>query len=205
MFQFLLPPFLITGSLLLALIIAATVFAPAIRCKRILIFPLAVILAGFVFQPIFKQAVLGWQAVAYGERHHAAAGEIRNSLIKRYLPSKATDITLLKEGAGHYALYQISEPDFHAFLAGVWDRYRTDFAAEDGPRYWMTYTEEQIAKALQGDPVGRHSFRESVQALGWPPLEDAVLYEGPRRNSYAGANYYYDRSTGRAYHDAGYW
>lgn len=205
MLQFLLPPFLITCTLLLALIIILTVYAPAMRCKRMLIFPLAVILAGFSFSPLFHGVVLSWQAVCYGERHYQEAGEIRNPLIQHYLPASATNITLLTGGAGHYARYNISEADFHTFLNGVWEQYRIDFAEEKGPTYWVDYSEEEIQRELKGTPVDTFSFPEPVKELNWAPLQNTVVHGGPRRNSSAGATYWFDRKAGVAFHNAGYW
>ena len=39
----------------------------------------------------------------------------------------------------------------------------------------------------------------------WELLENATKYDGPRKRSAAGGTYYFDRTTGIACQDAGYW
>ena len=135
--------------------------------------------------------------------------EISDSRIMRYLPAEATDIRLISDRNGHMAHYRISAEAFDTFLAKVWERYRKERAAE--PKRWVDYSEESIIAALKGSPVGRYEPKvrstEIIfdKPIVWEPLENATSYEGPRRRSAAGATYYFDRETGIACHDAGYW
>lgn len=135
--------------------------------------------------------------------------EISDSRIMRYLPAEATDIRLISDRNGHMAHYRISAEAFDKFLAKVWERYRKERAAE--PKRWVDYSEESIIAALKGSPVGRYEPKvrstEIIfdKPIVWEPLENATSYEGPRRRSAAGATYYFDRETGIACHDAGYW
>ena len=137
------------------------------------------------------------------------ASEISDPRIMQYLPADATDVRLISDRNGHMAHYRISAEAFDMFLAGVWERYRKERAAE--PKRWVDYSEESISAALMGSPVGRYEPRvrstEIVfdKPIVWEPLENATSYEGPRRRSAAGATYYFDRKTGIACHDAGYW
>ena len=142
--------------------------------------------------------------------HHIEKGsEISDPRILRYLPSEASDIHLISDRNGHMAHYRISPKAFDAFLEQVWERYREERATK--PESWLDYSEEEIAEALKGESVGRYEPQvrsteiifEEVQA--WEPLENAWTYSGPCKRSAAGANYYYDREKGIAFHDAGYW
>ena len=135
--------------------------------------------------------------------------EISDSRIMRYLPAEATDIRLISDRNGHMAHYRISAEAFDTFLAKVWERYRKERAAE--PKRWVDYSEESIIAALKGSPVGRYEPKARSteiifdNPIVWESLENATSYEGPRRRSAAGATYYFDRETGIACHDAGYW
>ena len=135
--------------------------------------------------------------------------EISDSRIMRYLPAEATDIRLISDRNGHMVHYRISAEAFDTFLAKAWERYRKERAAE--PKRWVDYSEESIIAALKGSPVGRYEPKARSteiifdNPIVWESLENATSYEGPRRRSAAGATYYFDRETGIACHDAGYW
>lgn len=144
-----------------------------------------------------------------GMHRFQKGSEISDPRIMRYLPAEATDIRLISDRNGHMAHYRISAEAFDKFLARVWERYRKERAAE--PKRWVDYSEESITAALKGSPVGRYEPRvrstEIIfdKPIVWEPLENATNYEGPRRRSAAGATYYFDRETGIACHEAGYW
>jgi hypothetical protein len=144
-----------------------------------------------------------------GMHRFQKGSEISDPRIMRYLPAEATDIRLISDRNGHIAHYRISAEAFDTFLAKVWERYRKERAAE--PKRWVDYSEESITAALKGSPVGRYEPRvrstEIIfdKPIVWEPLENATSYEGPRRRSAAGATYYFDRETGIACQDAGYW
>jgi hypothetical protein len=144
-----------------------------------------------------------------GMHRFQKGSEISDPRILRYLPAEATDIRLISDRNGHMAHYRISAEAFDTFLARVWERYRKERAAE--PKRWVDYSKESITAALKGSPVGRYEPRvrstEIIfdKPIVWEPLENATSYEGPRRRSAAGATYYFDRETGIACHEAGYW
>ena len=142
--------------------------------------------------------------------HRIAKGsEITDPRIIRYLPAEATDIKLISDRSGHIAHYRISSEAFDKFFERVWKRYREDRAAE--PKRWVDYSEEEITEALKGSPFGR--YEPVVQSaemifdkpIVWEPLDNATSYDGPRRSSAAGATYYFDRESGIAFQEAGYW
>lgn len=206
-------PAAITFGGLTALVIAATWFAPQWQWKRGWTFLGALLLAGLLSVPVFRVVRTTCYSFFFAEVTYATAAEVNDSQVQRYLPAAATDIRLYKEPHGHHARYRISPAAFDEFIAATWDRYRADRAA--APKYWLAYTEEEIARARAGSSVGRFEpqFRVTEMVgnrmvekmLSWEPLADAVAYAGPRKSSHAGANYWFDRSAGLAYHDAGYW
>ncbi len=144
-----------------------------------------------------------------GMHRFTKGSEISDPRIMRYLPVDATNIRLISDRNGHMAHYRISAEAFDTFLAKVWERYRKERAAK--PKSWVDYSEESITAALKGSPVGRYEPRvrstEIIfdKPIVWEPLENTTRYEGPRKRSAAGATYYFDRDTGIAFHDAGYW
>lgn len=144
-----------------------------------------------------------------GMHRFQKGSEISDPRIMRYLPVEATDIRLISDRSGHMAHYRISAEAFDTFLAEVWERYREEGAAK--PKSWIDYNEKQITAARKGRPVGRYEPKVRSTEITfdkpmlWEPLENATKYDGPRKSSAAGATYYFDRETGIAYHDAGYW
>jgi hypothetical protein len=144
-----------------------------------------------------------------GMRRFEKGSEISDPRIMRYLPVAATDIRLISDRNGHMAHYRISAEAFDTFLAEVWKRYQEERATQ--PKSWEHYGKEDIAAARKGSPVGRYEPRvrstEIIfdEPIVWEPLENATRYGGPRKRSAAGATYYFDRETGIACHDAGYW
>ena len=144
-----------------------------------------------------------------GMHRFQKGSEISDPRIMRYLPVEATDIRLISDRNGHMAHYRISAEAFDTFLAEVWERYREECAAH--PKSWVHYSKEEITAARKGSPVGRYEPRARSteiifdKPIVWEPLENATRYEGPHKRSAAGATYYFDRETGIACHDAGYW
>ena len=144
-----------------------------------------------------------------GMHRFQKGSDISDPRVMRYLPVEATDIRLISDRNGHMAHYRISAEAFDTFLAEVWERYREERAAR--PKSWEHYNKEDITAARKGSPVGRYKPRvrstEIIfdKPIVWEPLENATRYGGPRKRSAAGATYYFDRETGIACHDAGYW
>lgn len=135
--------------------------------------------------------------------------EISDPRVMRYLPAEATDIRLISDRNGHMAHYRISAEAFDTFLDEVWERYRKEREAK--PKSWVDYSEEQITAARKGRKVGRYEPKVRSTEIAfdkpivWELLENATKYDGPRKRSAAGGTYYFDRTTGIACQDAGYW
>jgi|GEM_PF-2552282 len=177
----------------------------------------------------FNKVLLEWvnDPVLYGERRYARADEEKDEQITYHLPHKATQIQLLKEAAGHFALYKISEQDFKDHMVMVWERYREEYVQQGGKR-WIKHSNEDVEKNLMGRHVGQlkyigpgqeHQKRspknkpkikqvrvpQAIIDAGWESLQNATEYQGPIRTNGGSATYYYDRDTGSAYHSVGYW
>lgn len=177
----------------------------------------------------FNKVLLEWvnDPVLYGERSYATADEAKDEQITYHLPQKATQIQMLKEANGHFALYKISEQDFIDHMIMVWERYREEYVKGGGKR-WIKHSNEDVEKNLMGRHVGQlkyigpgqeHQKRspknkpkikqvrvpQAIIDSGWNTLQSAVEYQGPYRTNGGSATYYYDRDSGYAFHDVGYW
>ena len=176
----------------------------------------------------FNKVMLEWvnDPVLYGERRYASANQINDEQITYHLPAKATKIQLLKEAAGHYALYKISEQDFIDHMVMVWERYREEYVQSGGKR-WIKHSNEDVESSLMGRDIGTINYTthgqkqnkkpadkkikitsirvpQAIIDSGWRTLENAMQYQGPIRTNGGISTYYYDRDTGYAFHDVGY-
>ena len=165
--------------------------------------------------------------VLYGERRYASAEQIKDKQITYHLPAKATKIQLLKEAAGHYALYKISEQDFIDHMVMVWERYREEYVKGGGKR-WVKHSDKDVESSLMGRNIGSISYithgqkqdkkpadknikitpiivPQAIIDSGWDTLQNAVQYQGPIRTNGGISTYYYDRDIGYAFHKVGYW
>ena len=177
----------------------------------------------------FDKAMQEWinDPVLYGERRYASADQIKDSQITYHLPKKATQIQLLKEANGHYALYKISEQDMIDHMVMVWERYREEYVKGGGKR-WVKHSDQDVEKSLMGRDIGTLRYitfgqkqdekpadknvkitpirvPQAIIDYGWRTLENVVQYQGPIRTNGGISTYYYDRDTGHAFHDVGYW
>jgi hypothetical protein len=127
-----------------------------------------------------------------GRHSFQTAAEIADPRIKPWLPPQATEISLLSERNGHYARYKVKEEQFMKFLDALWEADKGKSAhkrdeRDEGDRG----NPERIAKLLDADEEE-------------PPGQFRVYYS-PSKASAAMTTYYYDRESGIAYHDRGYW
>lgn len=127
-----------------------------------------------------------------GKHSFKTVAEIADRRIKPCLPPQATEIALLSERGGHYARYKVAEGDFMKFLDQLWE------AKKDSAHKRETMSGE-------GEPANKERMARRFKATGWKPLDNAVSYYSPSKPSGAMTTYYYDRETGIAYHDRGYW
>ena len=168
--------------------------------------------------------------VLYGERRYATADQAKDKQISYHLPQKATQIQLVKEPNGHCALYKISEQDLKDHMVMVWERYREEYVKLGGKR-WIKHSDTDVEGSLMGreagtlqyigpddlgEPWNRNYIVDGVkirqvrvpQAVidsGWKTLGNVMEYQGPIRTNGGSSAYYYDRDSGYAFHDVGYW
>jgi hypothetical protein len=103
------------------------------------------------------------------------------------------DITLDKQLTRSLVRYHLSEADLRAFIDKIWAEFgeyssipRDDFDDDGQPIPW--------------DVVRFH-----FQGTDWPPLDNAVIYNGPTNSQYGGPIWYFDRSTNTVYQATFYW
>lgn len=128
-----------------------------------------------------------------GDSSYATYAEVGDSRLKACLPPGATEIRVHKQLNGHLARYRVSEAELQDFLDGLWQAKGGNSAHE----------REQMSG--EGKVPQRERFVQRFGDLGWEPLENALLYHSPSKSSGAMTTYYFDRDTGLAYHDTGYW
>ena len=186
-------PLKITFWLLAAVLVLATVFAPALNWKRVKTFWFMSLLCCLAFIPSCAgiMAVIDSQRFGVFRYDTYVYGDVNDFRIERYLPTQAKDITLEKYAAGHRAKYSIAESELKAYLDGLWDRYGQYSAI---PRDELD----------DGASVSVDAYDYVFADLGWP-LFDGIEFHSPVQSDGGGATYYFDPATGTAYHRAGYW
>ena len=177
----------------------------------------------------FDQAMQEWlnDPVLFGERRYASADQVTDKKVVYHLPVKATQIQLLQEAAGHYAHYKISEEDFKTHMVMVWERYREEYV-KGGGKKWIKHSDKDAEANLMGRNVDQVKYMEfeeieeyspanqkqkihvvrvpqAIIDAGWQGLQNAQQYQGPIRTNGGTSTYYYDRDSGYAFQDVGYW
>jgi hypothetical protein len=127
-----------------------------------------------------------------GEHRFKTAAEVLDRRIKPWLPPQATEISLLSERNGHYARYKVEEDHFMKFLDGLWEADKGSSAHKRGEKG-------------EGEPGNPKGIAKRLKTVGQEPLGNFRVYFSPSKRSAAMTTYYYDRETGIAYHDRGYW
>lgn len=192
MFWPLVLPVQLTFVIMLALIVISTVLAFALNWKpiRVLVGTTAFSIVAFVPSCSGIMSVL--DARRFGIFHHATCGEVQDFRIHRYLPDSARSITLVKTSMGHRAKYFISESELRAYIERLWKKHGEQSAI---PR-----------KDLKEGEIARlDEIQRQFGGLGWPPLPNAIRFHSPVEGDGGSAEYFYDASSGTAYHCAAYW
>ncbi len=194
----------ITFWLLAIIVVLLTALAPRWKWKRGPTLAVSMLLS----MPLFIPACIVVMAVVDSQRfgifRYGNASEIDDFRILRYLPPAATNITLEKREGGHRARYSISEKDLQSFLDEVWRMYGKDStiprekADEDSPPL-SRQADRSRREAIQDE------FTSRFEGLGWQVPEELKVIRAPVFNNGAGATYFYDASTGTAYHRGSYW
>ena len=122
----------------------------------------------------------------FGRFVYAEAGAIGDRRIREELPPGATDLVILRRLNGYEATYAVTAEALERHLDAVW-------AAAD-PRRTMNERGEAFA-----------GFRRELAGLGAYPPDRAELFIGPIEPDGGGFHLWFDRRTGRAWQDSGYW
>ncbi|MBA4031283.1 MAG: hypothetical protein C0478_10410 [Planctomyces sp.] len=128
----------------------------------------------------------------FGVFQYATFADINDVRVQRYLPTTARYITLEKSAMGHRAKYSISESDLRAHLDEQW--------ALRGQ--YSTIPRDKIG---DGSIVSEETVARLFGDLGWTIPESVTEWHTPVGGNGAGATYFYDPTTGTAFHRAGYW
>ncbi len=181
-------PFQITAVLWAIIIVAITYYAPKLGRKRVSTARLSITLAFLMFIPSCMVIETVVAPLRFGVFHYDSFEQVNDWRVERYLPEPATDITLEKPAHtnGFRAKFSIGKVALENWLDATWDQ---------ASGYAIDSREEAQKVASSPD----------FDDLGWPPLADAVRYEGPRKSNYAGFTIWFSESDEIAYEDAGYW
>ncbi|WP_442505875.1 hypothetical protein SH528x_004688 [Novipirellula sp. SH528] len=128
-----------------------------------------------------------------GKHSFKTAAEIADRRIKPWVPPQATEISLLSERGGHFARYKVAAADLMKFLDQLWE-VKNDSTAH-----------KRETMSGEGEPANQETMARFLKATGWKPLDKAMIYYSPSKANGAMTTYYYDRETGIAYHERGYW
>ena len=185
-------PVKITFWLLIALVLLATLGSVRLNWAPRKTFVIASLMAFVGFVPSCSIVMKIVDARRFGIFNYASYDEVQDFRIERFLPPAARKITLEKTFIGHRAKYTIHESDLKSYVEGLWDVYGKYSAV---PRTSLN----------DGEPVQQEEVTQRFQDLSWPPMNNAIKYHSPVEGDGGGATYYFEPSTGMAYHRAGYW
>ena len=169
-------PFQITCGVLAGAVALATLFAPTIGRRRLKAFVVGSAVACLAFMPSCMGVMKVLDAQRFGEFHHDTYDQVRDSRVERYLPPAARDITLRKHAQGHWAQYKITEEGLVDYIDECWEQH--------GAHSWTP----------------RHEFNEKRD-----PAADKIELHSPDQADGGGASYTFDRTSGIATQQAGYW
>ena len=132
----------------------------------------------------------------FGLFYYHQYDQVNDERVERYLPPKATRITIFKtaHGGGYVAHYLISEEDLLGYVDGLWNDYG-EFSVE-------TKEETQrFADSIRSEP----EFEMLMSELGKQPPEVKQRCSTPVGGNGAGARYYFIPETDEVYQFSGYW
>jgi hypothetical protein len=191
MFWPLVLPVQITFGLIIAFVLLATAFAPAMKWKRANTFGISSLIGCLAFIPSCACIITVIDAQRFGVFQFDAYSDVGDFRIERYLPTNAKNITLEKHASGHRAKYSISKSELADFLDGLWHDHGQFSAISRDDLH-------------DGEFITPDAFDFMFADLGWPPF-NGIEFHSPVQGDGGGATYYFDPATGTAYHRAGYW
>ena len=186
-------PFEITFYLLLSIIILVTIFKPFSNWTRIKIFFISFSMAILLFVP----SCVGIQTVLnnyrFGKFTYINYSEVKDFSIMNSLPKKAKNITIYSSNFGHHAKYDISKSDLQSHINTQWDYAEKHFNIKP--------TEKDKEEKI----ISKDDFHHQFEDINWSVSKNTIELQGPRKRNGAGTTYFYDISTGIAYHSTYYW
>ncbi len=174
------------------------IFAFPFKCRwwKLALFSL---LMGMLMLPPSCRAL--WKEIdkaRFGRFDYHRFEDVKDQRIERYLPPKATRISLNKDqgGNGYIARYSISEEELVAYLDRLWDRY--------GQNSVMSREElHRLSNGITSDP--RYDLMIDTLADTDELPETSKPFFSPHAGNGAGAKYYYVEETGDVFQSAAYW
>ena len=122
--------------------------------------------------------------------------DVKDERILRYLPPKASRITLFKtaNGAGYVGYYKISEVDLLDFVDNLWEKHGE----------FSVVTKEDL-EASETKIASEPQFEILSSELLVDPRPIKLRCGTPVAGNGAGATYYFDAETEEVYQFSGYW
>lgn len=195
-------PLQITFWLFAALIGFLTACAPAWKWRRNRTFSLSLLSALLLFVPSCTGIMSIVDAFRFGKFRHASFSDVNDPRVGRYLPTAATDITLIKHPSGHLARYSISESDLKNSIDDLWKQYGKRPAT---PREDLHEHVLKNPMNLAEKPWIPGGIERELRSSEWQVPGNSIELHSPVESDGGGATYFYDPATRTAYHSAGYW
>jgi hypothetical protein len=178
--------------ILVAFVLMATLCSGRWKWKPGKTFMTASLLAVIGFIPSCTLVMKIIDGRRFGIFEYDSYEQVQDFRIERYLPPAARNITLEKTYVGHRAKYTISESELKSYVDGLW--------AATGESSVISRSDLEDGGSAQGEET-----KSAFQGLDWPRIREAIRFCSPVESDGGGAKYFFDRTTGIAYHRGSYW
>lgn len=172
------------------------IFAFLFKCRWWKLVLFTVLMAVLMLPP--TSATL-WQQIdarRFGRFNYHRFEDIKDQRVERYLPPKATSISLFKdlEGSGYVARYQISEADLLEYVDGLWEKNGQHSASE------------RVALGGGHGMTSEPRFNLLSSLVGQLPTETPrKQFASPDEGDGGGARYYFFPETNEVFQFSSYW
>lgn len=173
-------------------VFVVTALSPLFKRRVEKVFLVSCCVAMLLFVPLCGGISSYVNAGRFGVFNYEKYDEVDDGRVERYLPRAARKIVLDKQVQGHRAMYEIDIDELRGFLDELW--------AESKGR--SAISREEID---DGKEVSSSWFELRFDGLDWKLPQSAIRFHSPVESDGGGAEYYFDQSTGKAFHHAGYW
>lgn len=186
-------PFLLTVTLMAALLATATYHAPRLKTSRARALTLGALLALLAFIPACSGIGFVVDRFRFGAFSYADFADVNDFRVQRFLPPAARDITVKKHASGFIAKYRIYEPELSAFLDELW--------AQHGAQ--SSLQRNELSPGAASDEQ-QHQVNFDSQ-VNWPFIPGMKIHPGPVAPTGASFTIWYSAGAGIAYQRAAYW